>query len=240
MKHLRKTTTKHSHHMPTTHTFATLCARLNRAPVTIRGLQRHFGIPIPADTPTFASPRGLRSGSSQPISDNRSPLTDSPPAYFSFLETLVHLRALGIAEETLSNLWNLECKLMQILHADSTGSPTWMLDACGATGNRDRRLLLSNFDIGTHLSPDAVQLGLNFAQTAPDLFSAPEMGEDAILVLRQYITLHQKILHDIQKEHPIIRAALRHFPLPRRKSTKRRKQRHRKEPTNPTLIPDVI
>ena len=37
--------------MPATHTFANLCARLNRAPVYVRGLQRRFGLPIPADSP---------------------------------------------------------------------------------------------------------------------------------------------------------------------------------------------
>jgi hypothetical protein len=46
--------------MPATHTFANLCARLNRAPVYVRGLQRRFGLPIPAEAPTVASPRALR------------------------------------------------------------------------------------------------------------------------------------------------------------------------------------
>ena len=35
--------------MPTTHTFANLCARLNRSPVYVRGLQRRFALPIPGE-----------------------------------------------------------------------------------------------------------------------------------------------------------------------------------------------
>jgi hypothetical protein len=42
--------------MPATHTFATLCARLNRSPLYVRGLQRRFGLPIPAAAPTAARP----------------------------------------------------------------------------------------------------------------------------------------------------------------------------------------
>ena len=129
---------------------------------------------------------------------------------------------LGIPEDTLVHLWTLERKLMQLLHADSTGSPTSFLDACGGMGNRDHRLLLSNFDIGTFLSPGAIQLGLNFAdkKSTPELFSAPEMGEDAIAVLRQYLPLHQQILQDIRQEGPVLQAALRHYPTARQQAPK--------------------
>jgi hypothetical protein len=34
--------------MPATHTFANLCARQNRSPLYVRGLQRRYGLPIPA------------------------------------------------------------------------------------------------------------------------------------------------------------------------------------------------
>lgn len=65
------------------------------------------------------------------------------------------------------------------------------------------------------------------------------MGDDAILVLRQYQSLHQEILAAIHAETPILRAALSHFPPPRRPPP-----RHKPRPTpNPhigTLIPGEI
>ena len=202
--------------MPTVTTFATLCARLNRAPVNVRGLQRRFALPL-LDSAAYAAP------------------------YQAFLETIIHLRILGVSEEKLLRLWALERSLMHLLHADSTGSPTSSVDACGSTGNRDHRLLLSNFDIGAFLPSGHVQLGLNFSDEKPqELFTAPEMGEDAILILRQYITLHQEILRDIQMEHPIVRAALNHFPLARRGLAKNRKPSPQHKGGIGTIIPCEI
>jgi hypothetical protein len=117
-----------------------------------------------------------------------------------------------------------------------------VVDACGSPGNRSHRLLLSNFDIGAFLPSGAVQLGLNFAEkrTTPELFTAPEMGEDAILVLRQYITLHQEIFRGIHQEHPIVRAALNHFPPARREPVKHREPRTQNKTGIGTLIPGEI
>jgi hypothetical protein len=240
--------------MPATQTFANLCAHLNRSPVYVRGLQRRFGLPIPADSP-------LRPGASaRETLPNKEPRTKNEERgvsyigpYFSFLETIIHLRVLGIPEDTLLHLWNIERKLMQLLHADSTGSPTWFLDACGSTANPDHRLLLSNFDIGVYLPNQeprtkneepstTLQLGLNFAgkKPNPELFTAPEMGEDAILVLRQYQSLHQEILAAIHAEAPIVRAALTHFPPPRRHPPKHRQPRPHPKLGIGTLIPGEI
>jgi hypothetical protein len=255
--------------MPVTHTFATLCGRLNRAPVYVRGLQRRFGLPIPADSPSPPRSPRLRGetshGPTVPPSDRPTvqPTTSYIGPYFSFLETVIHLRVLGIPEETLLHLWTLERKLMQLLHADSTGSPTWFLDSCISTTSPLRaphsalrtsshRLLLSNFDIGVYLpnqeprtknqEPAAtLQLGLNFASKKPnpELFTPPEMGEDAILVLRQYQSLHQEILTAIHAETPILRAALNHFPPPRH-SPARHKTRPEPKTHIGTLIPGEI
>ena len=40
---------------------------------------------------------------------------------------VVFLLMLNVSEESLLNLWHLEKKLLQLLHVDSTGSPTWFL-----------------------------------------------------------------------------------------------------------------
>ena len=101
----------------TMHTFADLAKALNRSTVYLSGLQSRF------ELPTFDG-----AGYSEP--------------YLAFLQTVVHLRTLSITEETLRDLWHIEKKLLVLLHADSTGSPTWFLDSCGATTSLKRRYLL--------------------------------------------------------------------------------------------------
>jgi hypothetical protein len=153
---------------------------LNRPAVVISGLQNRFEL-------TVADGTGY---------------TD---AYLSFLRTVVYLRTLGIAEERLLRLWHLERKLLQLLHVDSTGSKTWFLDSCGAITRRDRRLLLSNYDIGIAVPSHAIQLGLNFAAAPPELFAGKDMGEDALHVLNDIIPLQAAIRADVAAELPHLR-----------------------------------
>jgi hypothetical protein len=165
------------------HTFADLAKALNRSTVYVSGLQSRF------ELPTFEG-----AGYSE--------------AYLAFLQTLVHLRTLSITEETLRDLWHVEKKLLILLHADSTGSPTWFLDSCGVTTSPKRRLLLTNYELGALVHGKGVQLGLNFADTAPELFAGQEMGEDALRVLNDYRKLHTRISTDVNAEVPHVRAAV--------------------------------
>ena len=91
---------------------------------------------------------------------------------------------------------------------DSNGSPTWLIDACGQKADRNRRLLLTNFDMGMDLSAPGLQLGLNFADRPAELFAGQEMGEDAIRVLNDYLKIRARILSDIGAEIPNVRAAI--------------------------------
>ena len=165
------------------HTFADLAKALNRSTVYLSGLQSRF------ELPTFDG-----AGYSE--------------AYLAFLQTVVHLRTLSITEETLRDLWHIEKKLLVLLHADSTGSPTWFLDSCGATTSPKRRLLLTNYELGAEVHGKGVQLGLNFADTAPELFAGQEMGEDALRVLNEYRKLHARISAEVKAEVPHVRAAV--------------------------------
>jgi hypothetical protein len=162
------------------HTFGDLAKHLNRPPVLLSGLQNRFELPA-----------GDEGG-----------YTD---AYLAFLRTLVYLRILGIAEDRLLRLWLLEKKLLQLIHVDSTGSKTWFLDSCGAFTGRDRRLLLSNYDIGIAVPAQALQLGLNFAEKTRELFACTEMGEDALRVLNDIIPLQAAIRADVATELPHLR-----------------------------------
>jgi len=163
------------------HAFSDMAKDLNRSPVYLSGLQARLQLPA------FVGPR---------YSD----------AYLAFLRTIVSLRTLNISEDSLRDLWRLEKKLLQLLHADSTGSKTWFLDSCGLTTHRERRLLLSNHDIGVPLNASEVQTGLNFGSSPPELFAGPEMGEDAIRVLRQSLQIRARILDEIAAELPHLRA----------------------------------
>jgi hypothetical protein len=165
------------------HTFADLAKALNRSSVYLAGLQSRF------ELPTFDG-----AGYSEP--------------YLAFLQTVVHLRTLSITEETLRDLWHIEKKLLVLLHADTTGSPTWFLDSCGATTRPKRRLLLTNYELGAEVHGKGLQLGLNFADTAPELFAGQEMGEDALLVMKEYRKLYGGLSADVKADLPHLRAAV--------------------------------
>jgi hypothetical protein len=165
-----------------THSLVDIARELKRPVIYLRGLQTRF------ELPEFVG-----------YSD----------AYLEFLTKLVHLRALSISEETVRNLWHIEKKLLLLLHADTNGSPTWFLDACGATTHPEQRLLLSNFDIGVEIPSKTLQLGLNFSDKLPELFTGRQMGEDGLRLLHDYLQLCTRIRSDIQAELPILRAAIR-------------------------------
>ncbi len=104
------------------HTLADLTKTFNRSTVYLSGLQSRFELPM-FDREGYLEP------------------------YLAFLQTVAHLRTLSTTEETLRDLWHIEKKRLVLLHADSTGSPTWFLDSCGATTSPKRRLLLTNYDM---------------------------------------------------------------------------------------------
>ena len=91
-----------------------------------------------------------------------------------------------MSEETILDVWAVERKLIAVLHLDPESSPTWMVDACAFAADPDRRLLLSNIDLGFPLPATDLQMGLNFAATSPELFARKEMGEDALRLIRDY------------------------------------------------------
>lgn len=125
------------------HTLADLARALHRSAVYLHGIQARFELPA-FDGDGYST------------------------AYLELLRTLVYLRTLAVSEETLRDLWQIEKKLLQLLHADSTGSPTWFLDSCGATTHPERRLLLTNYDLGVPFTGGEVQTGLNFADSLPN------------------------------------------------------------------------
>jgi hypothetical protein len=165
------------------HTFADLTKALNRSTLYLSGLQSRFVLPV-IDGAGYSE------------------------AYLSFLRVVLHLRTLGISEDRLRELWDIEKKLLQLLHVDFTGSATWFLDSCGVTTHAKRRLLLTNHDMGSEIHGTGLQMGLNFADTTPELFAGREMGEDALRVLQEYRKLYARIGEDIKAELPHVREAV--------------------------------
>lgn len=177
--------TNYNPYSPTgVYTFGDMVKALNRSPLYLTGLQKRF------ELPAFEG-------------------AAYPPAYLAFLRGVINLRTFDIAEETLRSLWKLEKKLLQLLHVDSAGSLTWFLDSCGATTHPERRLLLTNHDLGVPLTGSEVQTGLNFASSLPELFAGQEMGEDALRVLREILQIRSRILADLVTELPHVRAAVK-------------------------------
>jgi hypothetical protein len=84
-----------------------------------------------------------------------------------------------------------------------------MVDACSVAGDSDRRLLLSNIDLGFLLPATDLQIGLNFATSTPELFVGKEMGEDALKVLQDYRTRLTAIRASVGSELAVLRGAIK-------------------------------
>ena len=159
-----------------------LAERLGRPMVWVAGAQKRFGLPV---------------------------LESYSKGYESFLRKIVHLRVLGVSEETLREFWAVERKLIEVLHLDPQSSPTWMVDACAFGSDPDRHLLLSNIDLGFPLPATDLQIGLNFAASSPELFAGRDMGEDALRLISDYRTRLTGIRSSVASESRILRSALK-------------------------------
>jgi len=159
-----------------------LAKRLGRPMVWIVGVQKRFGLPV---------------------------LESYSEGYECFLRKILHLRVLGVSEETLRDFWAVERKLIEVLHLDSQSSLTWMVDACSVAADPDRRLLLSNIDLGFPLPSTDLQIGLNFATSSPELFAGKEMGEDALKLLQGYRTRLAAIRSTVASELTVLKGAIK-------------------------------
>lgn len=155
---------------------------LGKPVVWVAGVQQRFGLPV---------------------------LESYPEGYQAFLRKIVHLRVLGVSEETLREFWAVERKLIEVLHLDPQSSPTWMVDACAYPSDPDRRLLLSNIDLGFPLPATDLQIGLNFAATSTELFAGKEMGEDALRLISDYRTRLSGICSTVASELPLLKGAIK-------------------------------
>ena len=173
--------------MPSKMSLGEMAKALNRPVVYVTGLQKRFELPV-------VKGAGYSS------------------AYFTLLRKIVHLLHLSIPEKELVELWKTEKHLLQLLHFDVTGSPTWYLDECGKGGHLERRLLLTHHDLGPEFSKKRLQPQLDFAPAPRGLFTSKEVGDDIRRVLETYLRLYAEIQAQAAAEAAQLRLALRWFP----------------------------
>jgi hypothetical protein len=159
-----------------------LAEGLGRPMVWVVGVQKRFGLPV---------------------------LESYSEGYESFLRKILHLRVLGMSEETLREFWAIERKLIEVLHLDPQTSRTWMVDACAFGADHNRRLLLSNIDLGFLLPSTDLQIGLNFAASSPELFAGRDMGEDALRLISDYRPRLAAIRSTAALELPVLKGAIK-------------------------------
>ena len=168
-------------------TLGEMAKALNRPAVYLISLQKRFELPV-LEGSTYS------------------------PAYFALLRKIVHLELLGIPEKDLVELWKTEKHLLQLLHFDCNGSITWFLDECTRVHNPERRLLLTNHDLGPEFSRKALQPQLDFEPKTRGLFSHKEAGDDVRRVLDRYQALFADLQDQAATEAEQLRHALRWFP----------------------------
>lgn len=136
-------------------------------------------------------------------------LEDYPECYVAFLRKVRDLRNLGVSEEKLGDLWDLEKKLIAILHLDLGGGELSLIDGCSAEADPERRLLLSNADLGMPLMARDVQTGLDFQSRPRELFEEKEMGEDALRLIGEYRSLLQEVRETVGHEEGVLKSSLK-------------------------------
>lgn len=130
-----------------------------------------------------------------------------PECYLWFLRSIAYLRLAQVPEVRILELWTVEKKLMTLLHADGLGSATWMIDGHDHSGNEERRLFLSRYDLGSEIGAAGIQPGLDFSESESELFGGVEMGEDVLRLLDSYRELVVPIRQKLTEQAPILVAA---------------------------------
>ncbi len=132
-------------------------------------------------------------------------LEEYPECYVAFFRKIRDLRNLGVSEEKLGDLWDLERKLIAILHLDLGGGELSLIEGCTAEADPDRRLLLSNAELGVPLMARDVQAGLDFQSRPQELFEGKEMGEDALRMLGEYRILLLEVREMVGREVDVLK-----------------------------------
>jgi hypothetical protein len=99
--------------------------------------------------------------------------------------------------------------LIEILHLDLGGAELSLIEGCYVEADPDRRLLLSNADLGVPIMARDVQTGLDFQKRPQELFVGKEMGEDALRLIAEYRIILQDVMDIVGKEMVLMKESLK-------------------------------
>ncbi len=171
--------------MATSLKFSELCQACGKSQVYVRNLLSNLGLPGPAKESSYS------------------------PSYARFIRTMVTLRTFSVPLAEIADLFTKEQIVLRLLKVDTLGtSPTWYLDQRENNGHKERRLLLTGYDVGFPIDGKVIQPNLDFTSRDKELFSAREMGEDVRHALDKYLELLAKIMDRVKQEQPILEQAL--------------------------------
>ncbi len=171
--------------MPVEYSFYKLCKDLLKPKRYVQSLQSKLELYIPRKDESYT------------------------PGYRRFLQKVIALRTYSVPLEDITDLFKLEKKIMQLMHADSQdGSATWYLDCCTGPVNAETCLLLTNYNLETPINAAVVQIQLDFTRKDDELFDGEEMGEDIQRVLAIYREQVQRMKDRIETEYKVLVNAL--------------------------------
>jgi hypothetical protein len=169
--------------------YAELCGALGKSSLYIHNIQKNLALPI------------LKRG------DKYS------KGYKSFLEHVINLKTLGVSNEDIIRLLELEKKILHLLQLDSLdSSPTWYVDHGEKRYARQRGkslvLLLTDYDLETSPRSSSFQGSLDFSGAqSSELFKGSEMGEDINRAIDKYREVEKKILEIVEREASVAKRA---------------------------------
>jgi len=168
--------------MNSTCNFTELCAALGKSSIYIHNIQKSLSLPVLKAEEKYSA------------------------GYKSFLGNIINLRTLGVSNEDIVRLLELEKKILHLLQMDSLNSaPTWYLDHCGNRYSRQRGksfiLLLTDYELKDSPLSESLQGSLDFTGAqSRELFKSAEMGEDINRAIEKYRELEGKILEIVDSE----------------------------------------
>ena len=166
-------------------TFPDLCLDCGKSQVYVRNLLASISLPLPAKDSRYSS------------------------AYARFIQTIIALRTFSVPLGEITDLFTKEQIVLRLLKVDALcTSSTWYLDQCDNKGHKERRLLLTGYDVGFPIDSKIIQPNLDFGVRKQELFSGREMGEDVRRALDSYLRLLSKIMARVDQEMPVLNQAL--------------------------------
>ena len=162
---------------------ADLTIALGRSPLWVSKTRKRFGLPL---------------------------MEDYPDTALTFLLKVRDLGNLGVSEDRVARLWDLERTLIRQLNLATGDDFLSLIVGCAAGADPERRLLLSNADLGVPLLARDLQPGLDFSDGRPrELFEGKDMGEDALRLLLEYQILLQEVMGIFESESNVLKDSLK-------------------------------